>query len=55
MTQFWKEEKWGYNIHEQNEQNLLFWLDPPPIPLISTIMHNVFYTFSTFAQKSYRG
>ena len=33
MTLFWKEERLGYNIY-QNEQNLFFWLDPP-IPLIS--------------------
>ena len=31
MTPFWKEERWGYNIH-QNEQNP-FILVGPPIPL----------------------
>ena len=32
MTPFWKEERWGYNIY-QNEQNLFFLAGPPPIPL----------------------
>jgi len=33
MTTFWKEERQGHNIY-QNEQNLFFWAGPPPIPLI---------------------
>ena len=28
MTPFWKEERWGYNIY-QNEQNLFFLAGPP--------------------------
>ena len=32
MTPFWKEERWGYNIY-QNEQKNFFDLDPPR-PLI---------------------
>ena len=35
MTPFWKEERWGYSIY-QNEQNLLLGLDPP-IPLIGRL------------------
>ena len=31
MTPFWKEERWGYNIY-QNEQKQFFW-PRPPIPL----------------------
>ena len=31
MTTFWKKERYGYNIY-QNEQNLFF-LAGPPIPL----------------------
>ena len=31
MTTFWKEERQGYNIY-QNEQNLFFWAGPPLYP-----------------------
>ena len=54
MTQFWKEESWGYKIY-QNEENLFFWLDPP-IPLICIIMDNlcVFALFLPLLKKSLR-
>ena len=51
MTPFWKEERWGYNI-SQNEQNLFFWDGPPPITLAQAVF---FYTLKSFHIQTFHG
>merc|ERR1719505_94431 len=43
MAPFWREERWGYSIC-QDEPNLFFLAGPPPIPL--SVKNSGFWTFS---------
>ena len=38
MTPFWKEERWDYNIY-QNEQNLIFLVGPPYNQALVSVLH----------------